>query len=299
MADTDWKRVCRQRPCPICNRPKWCIYVGDDDAPDAVICQRVESPRRIGEAGWLHRLRDSATAWPRWEQTIRLAVVMTQPAPPAIDLQRIVADAQAAAAPEVLERFAQSLVVTVESLYRLGVGYVASGREWLFPMEDASGRIVGIRRRLPGGKKLSVRGGHEGLFVPTDLAPGNRLLICEGPTDTAALLDLGFGVLGRPSCTGGVQYTCDLIRRLRPTEAVIVADADKSGRDGAARLAARLLVHCAVIKIIAPPAGIKDARQWKIDGATAADVAGAIDAAPAWRVNITTQKGTRSWKKRR
>src|SRR5262245_50906920 len=48
-----WVRVSPSRPCPICRRPDWCLVAGDRGA---AICPRTESPRRCGEAGWLHRL---------------------------------------------------------------------------------------------------------------------------------------------------------------------------------------------------------------------------------------------------
>jgi hypothetical protein len=83
-----------------------------------------------------------------------------------------------------------------------------------FPMKDSNGRIVGIRLRLPSGRKLAIKDGKEGLFYPGDLQPGGRLLAAEGPTDTAALLDLGFSAVGRPSCNGGIRHVLQLVRRL-------------------------------------------------------------------------------------
>ena len=53
-----WKRVSKRRPCPICQRPDWCLYDGPENDPTAVICARVESYKCCGEAGWLHRLHD-------------------------------------------------------------------------------------------------------------------------------------------------------------------------------------------------------------------------------------------------
>jgi hypothetical protein len=58
-----WQRVSRRRPCPVCGRPDWCLFTGDDDAPTAAICARVESEKRAGEAGWVHRLRDDGPVW--------------------------------------------------------------------------------------------------------------------------------------------------------------------------------------------------------------------------------------------
>ena len=58
-------------------------------------------------------------------------------------------------------------------------------------MTDVDGNVWGIRIRRPDGAKFSIKGGKEGLFIPEEFG-GDRLLIAEGPTDTAALLDLGF-----------------------------------------------------------------------------------------------------------
>jgi phage/plasmid primase-like uncharacterized protein len=108
--------------------------------------------------------------------------------------------------PNRLDRFAAELGVSMNSLLRLSVGWSEDHDAWTFPMRNANGKVVGIRLRRPDGRKVSVTGGHEGLFIPRgrDLYPGEPLLIAEGPTDTAALLDLNFMAIGRPSCTGGV-----------------------------------------------------------------------------------------------
>lgn len=53
-----WRRVSKRWPCSICGRPDWCLYAGPNGDPTAAICPRVESGKRAGEAGWLHRLRD-------------------------------------------------------------------------------------------------------------------------------------------------------------------------------------------------------------------------------------------------
>lgn len=112
----------------------------------------------------------------------------------------------------------------------------------------------------------------------------------EGPTDCAALLDLGFSAVGRPSCTGGVRHLVDLARALRPSEVAIIADGDAPGQRGAASLAAVLVAYCPAVRVATPPAGIKDARQWKQRGATAAGVAAVIDAAPVRRLAVTISR---------
>jgi hypothetical protein len=157
--------------------------------------------------------------------------------------------------PNRLDRFAAKLGVTVNSLIRLSVGWSEDHDAWTFPMRNADGKVVGIRLRRPDGRKLSVTGGHEGLFVPTNQSPSDRLLVCEGPTDTAALLDLKFMAIGRPSCTGGVRHIVDLLGQLQVGEVVVVADSDQPGQQGAASLAATL-VRYRRVRIVMPPDGI-------------------------------------------
>lgn len=195
-------------------------------------------------------------------------------------LDTLVRDAIARGASR-LDDLAVHLGVSTQALTRLRVG-LHEGK-WSFPMCDSSERIIGVRLRFPNGGKISVKGGREGLFLPTGLLQGYRafdaLLLPEGASDTAAILDLGFEAVGRPNDRGGFFPILALIRRLAVARAVVVADHDAAGIRGAFQLAQRLRAHCADIRVIAPPAGIKDAREWKARGATHADLARAIDAA--------------------
>jgi phage/plasmid primase-like uncharacterized protein len=303
MTRGDWKRVSKRRPCPVCGKEDWCLYAGPDDAPTAAICARIESAKPVGAAGsgWWHRLRDDDR---RAGQTIRRVVPMRQqpqdaagPDPDAgpLDFESLAADFRAAADTAALRGLAVNLGLSPESLQRLRVGWSRNHRAWSFPMRNAAGQVLGIRLRKPNGRKFSVTGGHDGLFLPDDLpdAAGGRLLICEGPTDCAALLDLGFSAVGRPSCTGGGRLLVELVRHRRPAEVCIIADGDAPGQRGAGNLAAVLLAYCPAVRIITPPAGIKDARAWKRRGATVADVQAVIDAAPVRRLAIVVSRQTR------
>jgi hypothetical protein len=194
---------------------------------------------------------------------------------------------RAAVNPIRLGRLADALGLSRDSLNRLGIGWAADHRAWAFPMSNLVGNVLGIRLRHENGRKFAVRGGKEGLFMPADLAHGGELLITEGPTDCAAVLDLGFAAIGRPSCTGGVSLVVALVHSLKPSRVVIVSDADEPGQLGAAGLAAALGAHVAELRIIYPPDSIKDMRAWKQRGATAADLRSAIDAAAVQRLRIT------------
>jgi hypothetical protein len=279
-----WCRVNRNHPCPVCERPDWCLIAADGSA---AICARVESPRRYGGAGWLHRLAES----PRRPERRRVRHVLLA-AGGGPDLARLVAEYQRAVDPGRLHHLATSLGLTPDSLRSFGIGWTAEYRAWAFPMVGSDGQVLGIRLRRPAGFKFAVKGGREGLFLPAGAEAGNSpLLICEGPTDAAALWDMGFGaVVGRPSCTGGVKLLCELVRRWRPAEVVVVADGDEPGCRGADNLAAVLVVYVPVVRVICPPGGIKDAREWLRAGGTRADVDKAIAAAPVRRLVVWTAR---------
>jgi hypothetical protein len=148
-------------------------------------------------------------------------------------------------------------------------------------MTDAAGTVRGIRLRGTDGRKWAVRGGREGLFVPEHIATDAPLVIVEGATDTAALLDLDFSSVGRPSCSGGVRLLIDLVEAWHPQQVIVIADGDAPGQRGARYLASRLVGYVPDgVWIVTPPRGVKDARAWVCSGATRLDVLDAIEAAP-------------------
>jgi hypothetical protein len=150
--------------------------------------------------------------------------------------------------------------------------------------------MIGVRLRAESGKKWAVPGSHNGLFWPTGLATqADLLVVCEGPTDTAALLGMGFEVIGRPQCNGMEDLVIDAVRRLRPRDVAILADLDepkarpdggtfRPGQDGARQLADELTLAGHRPKIILPLVG-KDARAWVQAGATREVVLTVINAA--------------------
>jgi hypothetical protein len=283
--DRDWHRVSPGRPCPICNKHDWCLIAQDGSA---VICARIKdgAARQCGDAGWLHRLRDDL-GWPRSDFGLRAR--LRRPAVPSEEMAAVADEYQAAVDRRDLAALARRLGVSAASLDRLAIGWDERSRAWSFPMGDGRGRITGIRLRTAEGRKFAVKGSREGLFVPSDLDAHDRLLVAEGPTDTAALLDLGLAAVGRPSCRGGRRPLTDLVRRLAPREVVIIADGDEVGQDGALALVQRLVIHARRVRIVTPPAGIKDARAWRRAGATGEVLLGAIEAAEVHRVEVRGQ----------
>lgn len=179
----------------------------------------------------------------------------------------LVAKFQQAADPSRLAQFARELGVSVESLRRLGIGYALGRRSWAFPMRSPTGDIVGIRLRGIDGSKRSIRGSRQGLFIPEGLRPGGLLLVCEGPTDTAAALTLGFEAIGRPSCSGGGDMVIELVWKQKPATVVVIADNDKPGREGAGRVAERLAYWSSNVRQVIPNEA-KDLREWVQRGVT-------------------------------
>jgi DNA primase len=165
-----------------------------------------------------------------------------------------------------VDQLAQRLKLEVAALDDVGTAYAESFQAYAFPMRLPSGRLVGIRLRNDAGKKWAVRGSKAGLFIPFDAGkrlPWSPLFVCEGPTDTAAALSLGFFAIGRPACLGQEEMVRELLKTLHPREVIICYDNDKPGIQGADKLIR--ILRRPVIRFV-PPA--KDLRQFVTLGGT-------------------------------
>lgn len=267
----EFGRVSKRHPCPVCGHTDWC---GASLDGRLARCMRVESDKPStgsdGATGWIHVLSELPPPPARKHR-----VYTPKPKRSMIDFSAVMDRYMAQTTISGVARFACELHVTVASLQRLGAAW--GSRAWAFPMRDAAGQIIGIRLRSPEGGKYAVTGSSQGLFMPRYfLNGGEPVYVCEGPTDTAAVLDLGFAAVGRPSCRGGGPM---LAKRLAGRAVVIVADRDEPkfrpdgsvwypGRDGAADLAKQLVDHCSSVKVIQPPPPYKDAREWISGGGT-------------------------------
>jgi hypothetical protein len=281
--------------CPICGHPRWCA-VSDDKA--VVMCMRVAegafSQRETGAGlAYFHRIAESQD---RPTPARKPKPQQSREVPPKVP--ELAARARKAISADQLRALGYSLGLSPDALDRMGVGWSGWRAAWTFPMRAPwDGSVVGVRLRLTrpediarhGTTKISQAGSDgNGLFVPDQLnATGRLLCVCEGPTDCAALLDMGLEAVGRPSQTAGRLYLYWLIHRVRPSEVCIVADRDEPGstaeqntRRGAAALADSIARWDRPVRIIQPE-GAKDVREWKAAGAMADDVFAAMeDAAP-------------------
>ena len=260
MSDKEkMQRVSRKSPCPICGKPDWCLVAPDGSA---AICQRVQegSVKQCGDAGWLHILIEQNAKFQRPNKySCRISIDFGKEK----DFSGLARLYKQQLTKEKLQQLSKQLKISAESLTKLNIGW--DGKAYTFPMSEAKGKIIGIRRRFPNGRKVSLTGSKTGLFIPADLPSEGLLLICEGTTDTAAALDLGFNAVGRPNCSSCVDMTAGFAKG---RNVVIIGDNDKPGKAGVNRLAGKLLLHCPSVKIIYPPDGTKDLRQWLRAGLT-------------------------------
>ena len=264
-------RVSRHRPCPICGKADWCLLRTDGSR---AYCPRVQegAKRYYGDMGWEHWL-DGDTAI-KVAEAVKYA--RREPTPPEIDVHAIMGKAWSNASTAGFTRtISQDLGVSEGALRRLQIGMLDGHAA--FPMVNWQREMVGIRIRSRSGRKWAVTGSRQGLFVPVGFHDSTLLLIAEGPTDTAALLDLGFNAIGRPSCQGAVWDTIRLIKQ-RFIHVVLMADVDGPGVQGAKQLGKELAGAGIWTKIIRPLRG-KDVRAWLAAGATQKQVNHLIDSA--------------------
>jgi hypothetical protein len=245
-------RVTREKVCPVCKHGDWCRVFDDGWAE----CMRVRSDKPARSGGWMHRVADGG----------RRAFAQALPprrAPASINATSMHRAWLAGTTAEALAAFAASLGLAAASVAALSAAWAPPHAAWAFPMCDGYGNIVGIRLRNERGK-FAVRGSRQGIFLAA--VPAQKtLFVCEGPTDTAAAVELGLFAAGRPNCCCGGLDVRTYARRHKCAKAVVVSDNDKPGLDGARKVGAELRMPYAVY---VPPA--KDLREFVRLGGTRA-----------------------------
>lgn len=88
------------------------------------------------------------------------------PEAPEIDAGALMNEFRSNTRPQQIARLAINLGVSTDSLTATGCAWAAPHGAWAWPMFNSAGHIVGIRLRAEDGRKWSVRGGREGLFIP-------------------------------------------------------------------------------------------------------------------------------------
>lgn len=260
-----WKRVTKAHPCPVCGEPDWCGFAPDGTA---VCCMRTPSDRELANGGWFHWVG------PKPERPTRpLPPPSVAPEPPTLatdTIEAMFARWSQHTAPGDVVALASGLGVNPAALRHLGAAVYSPG-VWAFPMRDAAGSKIGVRLRSGDGRKWAVPGSRAGLIYADQWRVSRQVLICEGPTDTAAAMSLGYAAVGRPSCRGQEDLIRELLQGYRGN-IVILSDRDTPktrpdgsvwfpGQEGAAHLAESLKRP---LRIVTPPA--KDIRAWACNG---------------------------------
>jgi phage/plasmid primase-like uncharacterized protein len=135
-------------------------------------------------------------------------------------------------------------------------------------MRDGDNKIIGIHLRCDDGSKKAITGSRNGLFIP-QVEPQKVAYVCEGASNTAALLTMGFYAIGRPSCNSGGEMLKVALKRLGVSRIVVCADNDtiktapdgrtfRPGQDGAKKLKKELGLMSV---IFTTPNPLKDVRQ--------------------------------------
>lgn len=284
------------RPCPRCGGCDRFAPLKDVVESGAVLCRHCfngSTEPRCGDGiatlrWWLGLDVSGALRWLQDWLSLGIASYWIGPSdnvaepelPPSVDRKRFELMASVwhrNMRPSWQAKAARLLGLPCEPLVLLQVGWAPEHRATSWPMRDASDAIVGLRLRCPKtAKKWAVTGSQAGLFFAPGQIGSGRWFVCEGPTDTAALLSVGLQVVGVPSAGGGRDALVELCRRLRPDELVMVADADGPGVEGARRIADAVMM-LARVRMITPGNGCKDARAWIVAGADRAVVEATAD----------------------
>lgn len=246
----DWIPVSKENRCPVCDRPDWCLI-----GLKFILCNRIQSDKPQKGGGWLHPVTFEYSK-------VNIPKSSKQAENPTIDAARLISEWQADTKEWQLIDVAGHLAVSETSLSALGACWAARHHAWAFPMANGQGEIIGIRLRNDDGEKWAVKGSRAGIFLPS-VDPQKTAYVCEGPTDTAAALTLGFYAIGRPSCNSGGLDLKTACNRLGVRQVVIVADNDDPGQQGANRIAGELGLRTC---IFTPPA--KDLREFVRLGGT-------------------------------
>ena len=247
-----WIRVSKSNRCAICSSDSWCCI-----GLKFINCCRVQSDKPASNGvGWLHPLD---------AKTIRPIFIPSKPVKEVtIDAQAIMNKWRTKTSLNFIDDLAMRLGVSPLALINLGVAWSSRDQAFAFPMYNGKSEMIGIRLRSLTGQKWAVKGSHQGLFIP-GMIPKKELMVCEGPTDTAAALTIGLFAVGRPSCLGCENDINELIKLNGVKRVVICADRDEPGQNGAEKLQSSLAVPSI---IYTPPA--KDLREAVAGGMTLA-----------------------------
>lgn len=237
-----YRRVDADCPCPVCGHTDWCLIQRNGRQ---VVCARVESGKRFGEAGWIHSAK--VRNIPPAKQKVYLSPAQ---------IRASVRGAYSTRHDPMFVRHAKSLGLPLAALLDMRAGYDDGAAALVFPLFDRHQQLAGVLYRRMDGRKWFLRGGRAGVYLGRNFTLSKPIWISEGPTDGAALIALGFdNVLGRFNRCHGMKQIVSMVGE-SGQPVVIVSDADEAGRANSVELANRLPNPTAVI------AGKTDIREY-------------------------------------
>lgn len=256
LKQSKWFRVSKKQPCRICKKEEWCTFT-----ENASGCMRVMSEKPMKNGGWLHV---DGKEIPKYFPQAK-----TTPAPTVVDFSFVHRFLFSRTTDKQLKDLGLALGLAPFALKCIGAAWDPDSQAWVFPMHDERKKIIGLRVRAMDGQKWALAGSRAGLFIPSIPTHDQRqIMICEGPTDCAALLSMGFLAIARPSCLGCEEMVNNFLVNEKIKEAVIIADNDEPktrpdgtfffpGQQGAEKLQKSLKVKSC---ILLPPT--KDMREF-------------------------------------
>ena len=252
------ERASRTLPCPVCGdlhrTQGWCLV---DRTRGLAICPRVQSSKRIGDAGWLHGDGMPSVQALAYRPSVEQAVIDFAPRWQAA--RRVATEAHR-------QRLASALGLPLSTVDTVEVGI--DGEAWVFAMHGSDGEVCGLKVRTFDGRKMCVKGSRLGVIVPRAFKPNKRdLMVTEGESDLMVAAAWGFNAIGRAGCQSSVQQIAAMAAGKC---VVLVADSDAAGKEGAARLCEACLATATTCRIVTPPC--KDLREWHKQGATSQDL---------------------------
>lgn len=245
----EYHRCCKSMPCPVCGKPDWCLV---EENGEYAICCRIEGGMypMVSWNGWKYRLNGNYIKPKK--------IVKTTVEPPNVEYIRKVYNNLFPKDDYICSMYLLDLMrqlkIKMIGLYLLRV---KSDRfVYYFPMYDSLGNMVGLKKRNLEGKKWCQSKSRLGIYWPKGFNRTKPTIICEGESDTAAMLGYYSNVLGRPSAYSGGQYLKELL--VKCPKVCIIADNELIGLREANRLQGVLGPKSYVVT----PGGYKDAREW-------------------------------------
>ena len=222
-------RVSAVEPCPICEKPDWCL----SDHFSWALCQRIESDQRWKHAGFFHRLDDG--------HSNSSSMASTRPvAAPKPIIEKIV-PWMPPGNPVALYYYNRP---DGSSLYRKVRYKTPTGKVTPYERYDA-GRDVWI------GGAGCMHGVERVLYRNEQISSRERVFVVEGEKAADLLWDLG--IMATCADSGAGHWRPEYSMILAGKDCVILPDNDASGRKHADLVARSLLGLVRSIKILELP----------------------------------------------